>query len=193
MTLTAPRVLAGIAIGLGVLAAIVGSPMPSVSRTTALDVPALAKTIEHEDDHVTALELAQWIRDRKPGLRVIDVRTPAEFADDRIPTAERADLDALATLSFAPDETVVLYSAGGAHAAQGWIFLRARGLTRVYFLRNGFDDWLDDVMAPTLAEDAAPEARAAFAHASELSHYFGGHPRVGVSAGDAARPKRHGC
>jgi 3-mercaptopyruvate sulfurtransferase SseA len=46
----------------------------------------------------------------------------------------------------------VLVSDGGAHAAQGWVFLRALGIAHVYFLRGGLGEWLDDVMNPADAE-----------------------------------------
>ena len=54
-----------------------------------------------------------------------------------VPTAERVPLDSLAHVRFAADETIVLYSEGGAHAAQAWVFLRALGYDNVYFLRGG--------------------------------------------------------
>ena len=87
-----------------------------------------ARIVEHEEDHVTAVELAKWIRDDKPGLRVIDIRSgqrvrristfPAHVA---LPLAEiaRMPLDSAATYVF--------YSEGGTHAAQAWFLLRARG------------------------------------------------------------------
>src|SRR4029079_8202645 len=74
---TTHRALAAVAVLLAVSAAFVGTSR----RTTAgrVDVASLAKQIEHEDDHVTAIELAQWIKDRKPGLRVLDIRADSEF------------------------------------------------------------------------------------------------------------------
>jgi rhodanese-related sulfurtransferase len=191
-----PRFLAGAALVLAILAALAGT---SGRRGAALDVTRLAMEIEREDDHVTALELAQWIRDRKPGLRVLDVRSDSEFAAYHIPSAERMPLAALASLAPASDETLVLYSEGGAHAAQGWVLLRANGHRNVYFLRGGLLDWMDDVMSPVLPADTTRGRVAA------LSRYFGGVPRAGVAplptsptdaptAGAAvARLRRRGC
>jgi rhodanese-related sulfurtransferase len=176
--------LAAAALALGGLAAIVRSPVPPAS---SLDVAALARAVEREDDHVTAVELATWIKDRKPGLRVIDIRPAAAFDSFHVPTAERIPLDRLVTTPFSDGETIVLYSDGGAHAAQGWVFLRARGLRQVYFLRGGLADWLDEVMHPVLAPDAAPDVRAAFERSAALSRYFGGAPRRETAAEHAAR------
>jgi rhodanese-related sulfurtransferase len=181
------RLLAAAAATLGALALVAGGA--GASRR-GVDVAALARQVEAEADHVTARELAAWIRDDRPGLRIIDVRTPAEFADYHLPAAENLSLTALARGSFRRDDTVVLYSEGGAHAAQGWMLLRSRGVERVYFLREGLYEWLTQVINPVLPEGATAEQRAAFDSTAELSRYFGGVPRAGgggaVDAGDAS-------
>ena len=75
--MNAKRALAVVAALLAVLAAASGTSRRGGAR---VDVTRLANEIQHEDDHVTAIELAQWIKDRKPGLRVLDVRSDSEFA-----------------------------------------------------------------------------------------------------------------
>jgi rhodanese-related sulfurtransferase len=187
---------------LAVLAALSGSSRPSGGAK--IDVAALAHDIEHEDDHVTAIELAEWIKDRKPGLRVLDIRSDSEFAAFHIPSAERLPLSALASMKPNASETLVLYSEGGAHAAQGWVLLRSLGFSKVYFLRGGLLDWMDDVMSPALADSTGDaQADSMRAHIAALSRYFGGVPHVGgapappVGSGAAAsaiaRVKRRGC
>ena len=200
------RVLLVTGAALALLAAAVGGSRGGT--TAAVDPATLAREIEHEDDHVTALELAQWIRERKSGLRVLDVRSDSEFQEFHIPSAERVPLPELAKLKPVAGETLVLYSEGGAHAAQGWVLLRGLGHKQVYFLRGGLLDWMDDVMNPSLPEQtgkvAADSARNRIA---ELSRYFGGMPRVGLApnatnpagapaptaAAAVARVKRRGC
>ncbi|MEP6991004.1 MAG: rhodanese-like domain-containing protein [bacterium] len=194
-------VLGGGAAALALFAAFAGSPRPRRSGT--IDVAALAHDIEHEDDHVTAVELAQWIKDRKPGLRVFDVRSDAEFSDFHIPTAEHVPLGRLSAMHPAGSETLVLYSEGGAHAAQGWVLLRSLGFTHVYFLRGGLLDWMDDVMNPALPDRKGnATSDATRARVAMLSRYFGGVPRAtpalpaatSTSAAQVvARVKRRGC
>ena len=171
------RGLAAGALGLGILAPFAGSPYKA--NHAAIDVPALARTIAREEDHVTALELAQWIKDRRPSLHVLDVRSAEEYERYHLPTAERLALDSVATVPYHADDTLVLYSEGGAHAAQAWVFLRALGYRNVYFLRGGLYEWLEQVMNPTLADTTAA-ARDAFARAAPLSRYFGGVPRSDI-------------
>jgi rhodanese-related sulfurtransferase len=176
------RLLAVTAAALGIMAAFAGDPRPSADaagRETNVDIAALATEIASEKDHVTALELAEWIRDQKSGLRVIDVRSPEELDDGRIPTAETVDLAALTRTAFGASDTIVVYSAESVHAAQAWVLLRTLGHRTVFFLRGGSTAWHDEVMHPTLEEEgASPEAETAFARASAVSRYFGGMPHV---------------
>lgn len=170
-----PRLLAGAALVLGALAPFAGSPF--LVHHATVDVAALAHSVEREEDHVTALELAQWIKDRRVGLRIIDVRSAAEYEAYHVPGAERIPLDSIATAPFRAGETVVLYSEGGTHAAQAWVFLRALGYREVFFLRGGLYEWLERVMNPTIAAGAPAAEQAEFARAAALSRYFGGVPR----------------
>jgi rhodanese-related sulfurtransferase len=190
------------AFALGVAAPFAGDPQRST--TVQIDIDALAATVAREEDHVSALELAVWIRHRKSGLRVIDVRTRAEYETYAIPGAEHLPLTDIARSRYADGEVLVLYSEGGAHAAQAWVFLRAMGVRQVYFLRGGLQEWMEDVMHPLLAADASPEAVQAFAATAELSRYFGGSPGIAegsATAGNSVagsapvpvRTRRRGC
>jgi len=169
---------------LGVLAAFAGSPY--ASRHGRIDVDALANVVRREDDHVTAIELAGWIKSRRDRLRVVDVRSAGEYDEFHIPTAERVAIDSLAAARFAPDETIVLYSEGGAHAAQAWVFLRALGYDHVFFLRGGVYEWLEQVMNPALGASASRNDSVAFSDVAAISRYFGGTPRTGASDLDDA-------
>ena len=152
--------LAALVLGVGALFA--GDAQPPAGSAAGRRL--IASEVEREADHVTALELAQWIHDRKPGLRVIDVRADSEFTAYHIPGAQRMSLADVAGASWNAGETVVLYSEGGAHAAQAWVLLRGAGVRDVYFLRGGILEWLDEVMQPV--------------RSSELTRYFGGTARA---------------
>jgi rhodanese-related sulfurtransferase len=144
-----------------------------------------AGTPRRQPSLITPVELAEWIRDRKPELRIIDTRPEAEFDEYHLPRAERV----VSLPSFKPEETIVLVSGD------------AKGIDRdVYILRGGVRGWIDEVMNPTIAENASAEARAAFQRASVVSRYFGGVPRivdkVDGKPSDAAAAKavrRRGC
>ncbi|MES2298955.1 MAG: rhodanese-like domain-containing protein [Pseudomonadota bacterium] len=184
----------------GFAAALAGSPYRR--PIGQLDVEQAARVIEEGTDHIGALELAAMIRARKPGLRVIDVRSPQAFAQFAIPTAENLPLDVLLHTRFAPNELVVLYSEEGAHAGQAWALLRALGVHNVWFIAGGLADWRDEVLAPVLPRNATPQEALAFEATAQLSRYFGGNPTIGepmaraqlaASAAPIAKLRRRGC
>jgi rhodanese-related sulfurtransferase len=185
-----PWTLGVCALALGGLAAVSGNPDRAGRATAGLDRPALE--VEHEQSEVTALQLATWIRDRKPGLRIFDLQAATPQGTYSIPGADRVALSDLRTTTVAPEETVVLYADAGPPAAQGWSLLRARGFEHVYVLRGGLDEWSDVILNPTLSADATPHARAVFAAAAPLAQYFGGLPRV-AGPGEAASPAAAGA
>jgi rhodanese-related sulfurtransferase len=194
--MTVTRRLGFAALGLGLTAAFAGSPYRH--RAGQIDIGRAIDAIDDGSDHATALELAAWIRDRKPGLRVVDIRPAADFAAYAIPTAENIPLAALVRTAFQPHETVVLYSEQGAHAGQAWVLLRALGVFNAWFIAGGLADWRDDVLAPVLSPDASAEEKQAFAERSELSRYFGGQPTIGtrpceVPASPTTGSRRRGC
>ncbi len=130
---------------------------------------------------VAPVELAEWIRDRRPHLRIVDVRSEAEFDKYHLPRAERFT----STTTFAPDDTIVLVAGGSVPTRN------------VYVLRGGVQAWIDEVMNPTIAANAPPSARAAYERASIVSRYFGGVPRVvdnlPTTRGSASTVRRRGC
>jgi rhodanese-related sulfurtransferase len=154
------RILAAAAAILGVLALFAGeAPERSAGAT------------------IQPVELAEWIRDRRPHLRVVDVRAEADFDVYHLPRAERLT----PATTFAADDTIVLVAGGS---------VRARN---VYVLRGGVQAWIDEVLNPTITADAAPSARAAYERASIVSRYFGGVPRVVDKVPAAHSVRRRGC
>jgi rhodanese-related sulfurtransferase len=185
-TMNAVRRLSIGALALGLVAPFVGSPFRTQQRV--LDLDAIARAIDEGSDHVSARQLAAWIRDRRPGLRVIDVRSPGAFHDYAIPTAENVPIDRLPKLRVAAGQTVVLYSQEGAHAAQAWMMLRSLGVTQAMFVPGGLADWYEEVLHPLLPADASPTERLQI---EALSHYFGGSPRFAGAPGEVAGESGH--
>jgi rhodanese-related sulfurtransferase len=171
------RIFAGAVLVLGLAAFAAGDPARGGGR---VNIDALAQDVASERDHVSAITLAEWIRDRRPDLRLIDLRDSAAFESLHIPTAQRKDIDAAASIDAPVDAPIVIYSEGGTHAAQLWFMLRARGYRKVYFLREGLYEWVSRVLNPMLPVDATPAEREEYARASEISRYFGGMPKRDV-------------
>jgi rhodanese-related sulfurtransferase/uncharacterized membrane protein YedE/YeeE len=178
--------LAAIALALGTLAAASGKiPTSSVVQRTVAEADAAA-------DHVDALVLAQWIHDRKPQLRIIDLRDGLAADDYRIPGAVNIPLQRIPQLDARAGETVVLYSDGSGKAAQAWMLLRVRGVKAVV-LRDGMAAWEDEVMAPRIPDPADTAAVRRFDQIKDLSAWFGGRPShepAGSIANQAPRRRK---
>jgi rhodanese-related sulfurtransferase len=97
------------------------------------------------------------------GVRVVDVRTAAEYAAGYIPGAENVDMMSLsqAAAAWDPTEPIVLYCATGSRSAEAAQILRSMGFERVYDLSAGIIAWDGDIETPQAAgsgEGATPPA-----------------------------------
>ena len=161
------RTLAVLAIATAALAAFAGTPAPALS-----------------DDEVSALQLAEWVRARQPGLLVLDTRPEADFAEGALPGARMA---ASAEGRF---DTVVLYGDAELHTVPP---LRVQA-DQVLRLRGGFAAWNAQVLFPAVRADATEERKREFAEHARLSRYFGGSPRVLDPGAQAPQTRsRRGC
>ena len=139
---------------------------------------AIAAEIESEHDHIDALDLAALIKSGAPGLRILDLREHLDTSTYMIPGAVAVPLQDVDTVRVRPDEQLVLYSDGGAHAAQAWVLLRVRGIRNARVLKDGMAAWEDEVLSPLLPSVPDDSAKARFQQARELSLWFGGFPRL---------------
>ena len=131
----------------------------------------------HDDPNVSAVQIAAWLHDRHD-VRIFDVRTQAAFDAFAIPAAEHIATDALSALALERTDTVVVYGeAEDGEAVRALQQLRARDISASYVLRGGVDEWVADVLNPTLPVNATEEQEAEFERVAELSRYFGGVPR----------------
>lgn len=163
--------LAGAALTLALAAAFVGAP-----RSGAPDPAALARLQDDGPGVVSPVALAEWIRQGRSDLRLLDVRSRSDFETFHLPGAEHAPLDSLPLRSPEAGVMVVVYgerdAAGGAR-----LLLRAAGQANVVGLEGGARAWVDQVLRPVLPFGADTTMRTTFAHVAELSRYFGGTPR----------------
>ena len=177
--------LARILLALGLLA-IFASPYRG--GRAVVDAKELALAVDTQADHVDALDLADWIIERRSDYRLVDTRTEAEFQGYHIPGAENITVAGLADAPFGRHEKIVLYSDGGIHSVQAWLLLRAMGFKGVYILKGGLQEWTDQVVFPALSENPTPAERTRDERLKYVSAFFGGKPRTGGAAGPAGPP-----
>jgi rhodanese-related sulfurtransferase len=82
------------------------------------------------------------------GVRLVDVRTAAEFESGHIPGAELVPLNALeaAAANWDPSEPIALYCATGSRSSQAAAVLRGLGFKTVYDLGGGIVQWDGEVL-----------------------------------------------
>jgi rhodanese-related sulfurtransferase len=158
------RALAVAAVVLAALAALGGDASPPVSSRDGAEV--------------TALELARWIREGRPNLHVIDLRTVEEFESFAIPGAERMSASELVGRSWEDDATVVVYGDSGPPPREVGEGLRARGVESAFVLGGGMSEWVATIAAPVLPANPSREETDLSREIAEMSRWFGGVPRV---------------
>lgn len=99
------RILAAVALVLGGLAAFAGSPYPRPKE-------------------VTAVQLAQWIKEHKPGLQIVDMRSKREFDEFHVPGS------VWMRASTGNDQTTVIVTNDPSTVPPN-----------AYVLRGGVNDW----------------------------------------------------
>jgi rhodanese-related sulfurtransferase len=169
----AHRWLTAVAAVLGALALAAGEP--STAHRNAVD----------DVTSVTAIDVARWLRDPRPALRVLDVRSRSDFDAYHVPGAEHAPLAQLSHREWTRESIVVLYAEDDARAARAGRLLRARGADTVHVLRGGLRGWIEQIAEPRLAalpSSATPAEQRERRTQLDLSRYFGGTPLVVPSA-----------
>jgi rhodanese-related sulfurtransferase len=168
------RLLAGLAVVLGTGALL--SDLAARPGTGTADLAPYAAAVGSANTRVEPLELARWIRDRRPGLTVWDVRIEAAWQDFHVPGAIRVSPEDLLDTARPPSfGTLVIYGPDGAASAEASLLLRLAGVRDVRALDRGVLGWLDEVMMPIVPDSIPPENAEAWAAVAELAEYFGGH------------------
>lgn len=141
-----------------------------------VDSAAIMQGIIEEKDHVTPVELAHWIIEKKQDYQLIDLRQPWQFDDYHIPTAINVPLGQFfqeANLKqLARSKKIVVYGLGAGHAAETQLLLQMKGYN-AYSVREGISAWWDQVVTPTsLRSDSADPA--GYQQAKQLREFFFG-------------------
>lgn len=170
----------GIRRTLTVTAAVLGCGAALAGVLPAVPYWQVAKEIDAGQDHISAVDVAELLMHDSSAIRIFDLRSTAEFQDFHIPGAKQTTVSDLVKADLPHDAPIVVYSAGGAHAAQTWMLLRFKGYRNVFFLREGVYEWMATVVQPQLAVDATVDERKQFERAKVLSHFFGGFATVDV-------------
>ncbi len=185
LILTGKRLAAAVAIFLGIVLALASSIALGTSAGPA-DAAAIAQTIVTEKDHVTPIELAHWITEKRQDYQLVDIRQPWQFDDYHIPTAVNIPLPQLfqdgGLSQLSRTKTIIVYGLGAGHSAQTQLLLSLKGYNALS-LKEGLSAWWDQVMTPmSIRSDSA--SPAGYRQAKQLRENFMGiTPTGGAQAG----------
>lgn len=100
---------------------------------------------------IDAPQLASWVQEKQPNMRVIDVRGMGEIASGTVSGAEAVPLHTLPVRvsEFKRDEKLVFICRSGARSAQACMFLQQQGYDNVYNLRGGMISWVQSGLEPS--------------------------------------------
>ena len=137
------------------------APMRVISLLAALAMPLAVPASPAAETPLAPADLARQLQQSDPPL-VLDVRTPAEFADGHVPGALLIPHDQieqrLAELDGARDREIVLYCRSGRRSLLAEDVLRAHGFRRLRQLDGSWQAW--EAAALPRAESAAGEPSA---------------------------------
>lgn len=104
------------------------------------------------------VDAAEFARLQADGVRVIDVRTAAEYQAGHIPGAVNVPLSSFADTAdtWDPAEPIALYCATGSRSAEAAQMLASRGFETVYDLSGGMVAWDGEVNTGTAAAPSSP-------------------------------------
>lgn len=107
------------------------------------------KIVKSGRDRVAPLTVGEWIVEKRPDVRIIDVRSKEQFDRYAIPGSENLPLDQLFTKDgiarLSKKGTHVLVCKDGSRAAEAWVVLRGMGYD-AYVMDGGLQSFVDQVL-----------------------------------------------
>jgi len=173
LTLNQRLALVALVLGAGAVAA-----TPTRTGSVTIAPLELALIVQKGADHLSARDLAGRLIAGRADLRIIDLRDESAYLAYHIPSAENIPIAALQSAEIAHNESLLVYGDDGAHAAQAWFLLKARGFRGAYMLRGGLAEWREQVLFPVLPEATTPDRQRENERLARVAAHFGGAPRA---------------
>ncbi len=182
--ITGKRLGAAAVIFLGVLLALAAT-MARDTGAGPVDAASLAQAIAQDKDHITPLELASWILEKRQDYQLIDIRPPWQFEDYHIPTAINVPIEQLlqdaGLKQLSRGKKVVVYGLGAGHGAEAQLLLSLKGYS-AFSLEEGLGGWWDQVMTPVSVRSGTPSPTG-YQQAKQLrERFWGATPAAGTQA-----------
>lgn len=135
--------LAALAIVLGVIGILAGSPQESSAGK--IDTNQLALEISKQSNIIKPADLAKSIIEGTNTFRMIDLRNDHEFLSGNIEGAENIPVAQINKSDLKRNEKILLYSNSDLETSQAWILLKSKNYKSVYMLKGGWSGWQKEV------------------------------------------------
>jgi rhodanese-related sulfurtransferase len=164
-----------------VVASIAACGLSNESEFSLTDV---AQAAARQDDRESVEDLASWLIEGRGDFKLVDVRTPEDFASGSIADAENIPIalivsqDVLARLP--KDRMIIVYSNGSENAAKAAVLLRLSGID-AHLLAGGYNAWHTRILNPDISAEELDGESLQVSAQRAYSCYFVGE-RSGLGA-----------
>jgi len=154
------------------------------SNDSELSLTDVAQAAARQDDRESVEDLASWLIEGRGDFKLVDVRTPEDFASGSIADAENIPIalivsqDVLARLP--KDRMIIVYSNGSENAAKAAVLLRLSGLD-AHLLAGGYSAWHTRILNPDISAEELDGESLQVSAQRAYSCYFVGE-RSGLGA-----------
>ena len=148
-----------------------------MSNESDFSLTDIAQAAARQDDRESVEDLASWLIEGRGDFKLIDVRTPEDFASgsiadaENIPIAQIVSQDVLTRLPT--DRMIIVYSNGSENAAKAAVLLRLSGID-AHLLAGGYNAWHQRILNPDISADELDGETLQISAQRALSCYFVG-------------------
>ena len=148
-----------------------------MSNESDFSLTDIAQAAARQDDRESVEDLANWLIEGRGDFKLIDVRTPEDFASGSIADAENIPIAQIVTqdvlMRLPTDRMVIVYSNGSENAAKAAVLLRLSGID-AHLLAGGYNAWHQRILNPDISADELDGETLQISAQRALSCYFVG-------------------
>ena len=148
-----------------------------MSNESDFSLTDIAQAAARQDDRESVEDLANWLIEGRGDFKLIDVRTPEDFASGSIADAENIPIALIVTqdvlMRLPTDRMVIVYSNGSENAAKAAVLLRLSGID-AHLLAGGYNAWHQRILNPDISADELDGETLQISAQRALSCYFVG-------------------
>lgn len=145
-----------------------------------LDARELLQEMKTESNMMSVDDLASYLINQDPSIRIIDVRDTSEYKEFTLPGAFNIPLDSVNTENASAylDQDIVynvFISNGTMRASEAWMICRSKGYENIYILKGGLNEWFNLIINPQPPKNTEDtEAVATYQRRLGAKQYFTG-------------------